>query len=440
MSLFDTAMIVQGFPVGEARTRMQALTRLSADDLQAHNESQRWAIARHHYDHNPFYRSLVGGAFPSAWTDLPCVTKYDLQRPLSELIARGVPQNRLYVSSTSGSTGHPFFFAKDKLSHALSWELVRQRYALHGVRMNGLQARVYGIPLNASGYWKERLKDWIANRVRLPVFDLSEEALARFLAEFARRRFEYVYGYTSAVARLCEFVLTRNTTLKDLCPTLKAGIVTSEVCTPEDRATIARALGGPPVVNEYGASELGVLGFEWPDGVMRGSDELVHLETAPDEHGIPRLLCTSLTNTAFPMIRYAIGDAVELDRVEGRTVIRSIEGRVNDFAVLPSGKVSAGLTFYYIARRALETSDRIREFVVRQVGPGAFVFDVVARQPLTTDDLAQMQDNMDRYLEPGLTFEINYVDAIQRGRNGKLRHFTNTMPAAPAGSETAAAR
>ena len=159
---------------------------------------------------------------------------------------------------------------------------------------------MYGIPLNSVDYWKERLKDRIANRVRFPVFDLSDQVLAKLLASFKRHRFEYLYGYTSAIARFSAFVLRQGITLKDVCPSLNACIVTSEVCVPEDRETIAAALGGPPVVNEYGASELGVLAFEHPNGEMRSSEELVCLETSPDEYGVPRLLCTSTDQCSIP--------------------------------------------------------------------------------------------------------------------------------------------
>ena len=108
-------------------------------------------------------------------------------------------------------------------------------------------------------------------------------------------------------------------------------------------------------------------------------------------------------------------------------MLEEIDGRVNDFAVLPSGRVAAGLTFYYIARRVLESEARIKEFVVQQTNPDRFVFDVVSERRLERREVRLLQDSLDRYLEPGLSLEVNYVDSIQRGPNGKLRHFTSLV-------------
>jgi phenylacetate-CoA ligase len=53
-----------------------------------------------------------------------------------------------------------------------------RRYGWYGIDLNkSYQARFYGIPMDFIGYQKKRIKDFLSNRFRLPVFDLSNPSL-----------------------------------------------------------------------------------------------------------------------------------------------------------------------------------------------------------------------------------------------------------------------
>ena len=103
--------------------------------------------------------------------------------------------------------------------------------------------------------------------------------------------------------------------------------------------------------------------------------------------------------------------------------LKGLKGRTNDTIILPSGKKSAGLTFYYISRSILEKSGVLKEFIIRQEALDSFVFDVVTDRDLTDDEKIQIQQNLEKYLETGLKCKINRVDKIIRPSNGKLKHF-----------------
>lgn len=426
MNLFENAIELQGYPLRRAKRMLADIHALENADFTKWQLSQRWQIVEHHIRHNPFYSQLTRGKAPASWHDLPVLQKSDFQRPLDRLLSAGLTRKQVYVASTSGSSGHPFVFAKDKLCHALSWATDAYYYGMYHLRTNSRQARFYGIPMNPSGYWFEKAKDWIANRVRFPVFDLSPRALERFMRRFRRERFDFVYGYTSAVVLFARFLLERQVVLKEMCPSLQICILTSEVCTGEDKKLVETAFG-VGVVREYGASELGMMAFEKPSGVFRCCEETIFFETAPGEDGTSHLLCTSLFNKAFPLIRYRIGDSVTFGQEDGRKSIVAIDGRVNDVVVLPSGKVSAGLTFYYISRRVLESSACLREFVVRQTRRDTFVFDVVADRQLKNSEIMELRRAMDMYLEPGLNLQVNYVEQIPRKGQGKIKHFFSEL-------------
>lgn len=439
MSLFEQYMRARGFNLPLAAAALSRERWRSPVELEAWRSQARWKIARFHEARNGFYRKKIGGSLPGRWEDLPVMTKADYQAPLPSMITDGYAAEGLYVANTSGSSGHPFSFAKDKDAHARTWALIQERYGWHGLTLSSLQARFYGIPLERIPYLKEKAKDVLMGRVRFPVFDLSDATLERFLLRFHHRSYAYVYGYTNSLVLFARFLKRRGTVLKSICPSLKVCITTSEVCTPEDRAILAGSFG-IPVVNEYGASEVGIIAFESPAGEWLVSEENLFVETVNDRgdpvaEGEPgSLLVTDLHNRAMPFIRYSIGDigvlaSSEQDGDLHRKRIVSLQGRVNDTIVLPSGKRSPGLTFYYISRSILESSGVLREFIIRQTSLSEFVFDIVSDRALTAEEEAAIRAKMDLYLEPGLHLTIRRVPAINRPPSGKIKHFYSELVA-----------
>ena len=432
MDLFEGVLRMQGYPLSRAKALYGRLCKMAPAALAAHRKQQRWEIFTHHWTNNEQYRRKVGRK-PAGWEELPIMTKKDFQRPMAQLLSRPYKSAAVYIGNTSGSSGHPFYYAKDKFCHALTWVQIRHLYAQYGLGLRSRQARFYGIPLRGLSHWKERAKDWVANRMRFPVFDLSEAVMRRWLERFRKNDFEYVYGYTSSLVRFARFCQEEGVLLKNLCPSLQYCIVTSELCTPEDREILEKGFG-LTVVNEYGVSEVGLIAFENPQGRWKLCDELLYIEVV-NEEGQPvspgepgQILATALYNRAMPFIRYQVGDVGVLERgADGQLNLKELVGRTNDFVRLPSGRVSPGLTFYYISRRLLEKKEFINEFIIRQTAPDTFEFVIHAKRPLTEADRQLIQTGLDEYLEPGLKLKITEVDHIERPKSGKIKHFYSAL-------------
>jgi phenylacetate-CoA ligase len=309
----------------------------------------------------------------------------------------------------------------------MTYALIANRYGWHGLSLNQKQARFYGIPLSGSSRLVEQTKDLIANRVRFPVFDLSDEKLKKFSLSFASQKFNYLYGYTSALILFAQYLVTENRVLKQICPSLSACIVTSEVCTSENKNLLELAFG-IPVLNEYGASELDVIAFTDKSGDWILSEENLFVEIL-DENNQPapygqegKIVITSLHNRAFPMVRYEIGDIGSIERAIKCRLLH-LSGRTNDVIKLPSGKKAAGLTFYYVSRSILESGGALKEFVIKQTSLDTFVFEVVADSPIPPDSEMKIRSAMKLYLEDGLNLKINRVAKIDRPIAGKIKHF-----------------
>jgi len=419
MNLQSIVFSLKRFPLRKAASELNKLNNLSVEELKLQTEKKRWEIVRHHFAHTAYYKHKLGGHLPEHWNELPVLTKKDFQGSIDTLLSDGFTRGNTYIGNTSGSSGHPFYFAKDKFTHALTWRYIHDSYALYGIHPGDLQARFYGIPLEKKKFLLEQTKDLVLNRVRFTVFDLSEHVLDEFIIRFKQKPFKYIYGYTNSIVLFCRHLLKKNIRLKDICPSLQVCIVTSEVCTPEDKILIEEATG-TSVVKEYGASELCLIAFENPDGYWRINTKTIFVEQTDDG----RLLCTSLYNKACPMIRYEIGDMGQIDYDKnGNPYLSALLGRTNDTIVLPSGKVSPGLTFYYISRSILESKGTLKEFIIRQTATDTFVFDIVCDGELDSDVAEEIAQKAELYLEKGLRIVLNKTDEIKRPASGKIKHF-----------------
>lgn len=423
LSLFEILMYMQGYNINVDYSKIINLKKKSFAGYQEWLLKKKWDIVNYHFNNNNFYKGLISHELPNVWEKLPKVTKGNLQNDIRSIIPENIKINNLYISNTSGSSGHPFYFAKDKRAHARAWAYWKNRYEDLGLSLNSKEARFYGIPKDLKGYFTEKIRDIVLNRVRFPIFDLSDNVMMEFVKKFEKNKFEYIYGYTNSILLLANYLKKNNLNLKNICPSLKLTIVTSEVCESNDRRKIRDYIGAP-VKNEYGASEIGYIAYECDSNIWHVCKENIFVEH--DMNG--NILITDLFNKAYPIIRYAIGDIGKVVQEvcncgKEDILIVDFDGRRNDTIKLPSGAISPGLTFYYISRSILESSGYIKEFIIRQTSLVCFEFDIVSDKKIEKEMIKDLKSKMNQYLEPGLDLKVNLVKKINRPSIGKIKHF-----------------
>ncbi len=436
VDLFNWTLQFKGFDIAFAKAELARIQSIPEDQYQSYIEEKKQAIVAYHKQHNAFYKQLTSQQKSNAWDDLPVLTKAHLQQPLQERLSNEYTRKNVYVNKTSGSSGHPFIFAKDKASHALSWASFQDRYAWFDLDINtSKQARFYGIPLDFMGYRKERLKDWLGNRYRFPIFDLSEPQLKKIHQKFTATAFEYLNGYTSSIVLFAKYLKQHQIILKESCPTLKACIVTSEMLFESDKALMEIQFG-VPVINEYGASELGLIAFQNSQDAFQVDSELLYVEILDDQnmpvpHGESgRIVITSLYNKAHAFIRYDIGDVGTLSRksTPKKPILEKLTGRTNDIARLPSGKIVPGLTFYYVTKSVIEEDGNVSEFVIEQTALDTFKVIYTAQRALTPEEEETIKLATYKYLEEGLRVLFEKVEKMDRSKRGKLKQFVSKLP------------
>ena len=320
----------------------------------------------------PFYATTAwqaAFALPSPHlTDLPRVTKSQLREhspegflpaglDLKTLLARGLIEEE----STSGTSG-----ASVRVVFGKTWWAEQERRAL--VR-NPFLADLFGVSpslrravlttpgcsgVSCYNRWlnldQRTLGDSLfVNQSRIP-FTLGEEKLAGMAKEVADwvptfLDVDPVHG--ARFALYCE-----RHGLK--FPSLQFILTSYEYTSVVHRAIMERVFG-VPVINLYGSSETGHLLVEHDD-VMLASPETAHLESTSAD-GLGELLVTTLTNPYLPLLRYEIGDFVELTpggyRVHGRKrdALRGADGKILTTRMIDQAFTEIGGIAHYQLRQ-----------------------------------------------------------------------------------------
>lgn len=428
---FEWSLRLKGFPVKEAKKTQAIIDGFGTNDYSNYLSKQLQSIVAFHLKHTPFYSTLCQDIDTSNWAEIPVITKANLQQPLANRLSDKYTIKTVHKHKTSGSSGTPFEFAKDNFAHAMTWVTFMQRYSWFNIDLNtSKQARFYGIPLDTKSYYKERLKDWLGNRYRFSVFDLSDVALNKILQKFKRTKFDYINGYTSAIVQFAKFLERKNIILKEVCPTLKVCIVTSEMLFDDDKKLLEKQFN-ITVVNEYGAAELGLIAFQDQQDQWLVNSNHLYVEILDDNNQpVPygttgKIVITDLYNRAHPFIRYQIGDLGSLSEKSTlqHPILESLTGRTSDFISLPSGKIAAGLTFYYVTKTVIDKEANVKEFIVEQTEIDTFKIDYVANEALNSSQQKAVQTAVDKYLEPNLNLVFEHKAILEREISGKLKQF-----------------
>ena len=435
LNLFDISLQINGFPIRKAQRLLKTIQQKSALEFEHYLNQKKKDIINYHLNHNTFYKSFAKNANVDDWNSIPIMTKRDLQQPLRNRLSRGYNIKSVYVNKTSGSSGDPFIFAKDKFCHALTWANFIDRYNWFDLNLNtSRQARFYGIPLNKKGYYKERLKDLLSGRYRFSVFDLGDTEFEKNLNIFKSTAFEYINGYTSSIVQFAKFLKRKDIVLNSICPTLKACIVTSEMLYESDKQLLETQFN-IPIINEYGAAELGLIAFQNQNNEWQINHEDLYVEVLDKNNvSLPygeegKIVITSLYNKAHPFIRYELGDVGVLKESSSlqKPILEKLIGRTNDIAILPSGKKAAGLTFYYITKSIIEDDGNVKEFMIEQLTRNNFIVRYVASGILSQEKIKAITDAFETYLEPNLKVVFKKEKQLNRSNRGKLKQFISHL-------------
>lgn len=421
---------------GRLLREMKRRDEADIDQLYAIQSVRLTSIVRFAFRQVRYYRDyalntgLEVGSVRShdALSELPIVTREEVQRRRSDFLPHGWRNPIVHHACTSGTTGTPLSYRLSMRDRAVGLALMYRGWGYSGYRLGDRVLLLAGRSLGSSYCVRDlHLADHARNLVRLSAFDMTEKALGLYVAVLNQKRPAYIRGYPSALRVLARWVLHKG----GLTWQPHAVLTTAEVLLPEVRSEISRALGCP-VFDGYGLNDGGVSAFECEFhcglhvDTERSILEVVDNEGNPLAEGTGRIIATTLTNYAMPLLRYDTGDIGELVRHQcscgrQRPLLKAIHGRSTDVLVTPEGKLLHGWFFVYLLR---DMSRYVAEFEVVQETVTDVSIVLVPTSEYNSDVEGWLREVI-REFSPAWIVRIHTVEALQRV-DGEKRKYVRT--------------
>jgi phenylacetate-CoA ligase len=255
-------------------------------------------------------------------------------------------------------------------------------------------------------------------------YHLSADTFISYLDELNARQLPWLHGYPSSIALLASLMLEAGRRLDYPIRWITTG---AENLLPQQVGLIEQAFGVAPV-QHYGMAE-GVANIsQYTDGRLYVDEDYAAVEFLPNDGGGYAIVGTNLTNHAFPLLRYQVGDIAELpDAASTQTggfpgrLVASIDGRQEDYVILRNGARVGRMDHIFKDMTA------VREAQIVQLEPGSIVVRVVRGQKYGEQDESRLRREFADRLGNQADVRLEYVDQLAKTSRGKLRFVVSEV-------------
>ena len=325
------------------------------NELKAYQLDRLKLILNHAYSNVPFYRNSFDRLKikPSDFKNiedikkLPVLTKKDLKSNFKLLMAKNIKRFNPVLCKTSGTSGEPVEFYLDKYSNILEFCYYWRYWSWAGYKLGSSFAEFsihYFLNTDISSLSHH---SFITNRLILNPAQISYSSLKKYVEEIEKYRPLYLKGspFTIYIFSL----LLEKAGYKDM--RFKAVFTTGELLFPYQREKIEKVFNCR-ILDSYGHMERTAAICQCLSGSYHVNSEYGILEfneadkdSGYEGQGAREAIGTSLHNFAMPLIRYKIGDLIEMDLNNNRChcgrslpVVKKIYGRSQDAIVTRDGR------------------------------------------------------------------------------------------------------
>jgi phenylacetate-CoA ligase len=277
--------------------------------------------------------------------------------------------------------------------------------------------------LKRNRFWKT---DNYYNVRYFSTFHLKEEFIGIYAENLRKYKPEFLIGFPSSMLEIARFGLKNNIPPPE---NIKAIFPTAESITHETR-TVLESFFKAKVYDQYASSEGAPFIYEC-------KNQNLHLELQSgvfevlDENdnyaNIGRLVITSFTTSGTPLIRYDIGDSIELsdgicDCGNHNPLVKEILGREDDFIFSPqNGKINLGNI-----SNTLKDTQGIKKFQVIQNEINTILLKISIDEKLYNKKIEKILiKNWRDRIGSEMNIKIELVYKIEVERSGKYRIVKN---------------
>lgn len=426
---------VRGERVDRCLAELEVNQHLPQGEIARLQEAKRRRLIGFVLEKNDYFKRKYSG-FDALddFVRLPLLSKQELRENYQRLVTPGL-EGTVSLAKTSGSTGEPLKFYRDKTLFAYTLASVYRAHRWYGLDIGAKEAMLWGIPANRANRLKMWGRDLVLNRFREVQYNLDPYVLERFYRDVIRKRPEYLFGYSSMVYEFALFLLERGLPATTLG--LKGIICTAESIHDYQRATM-ESVFACNVISEYGAAETGIISYQCKRGRHHVSDDCVLVEVLDDDgQPVPvgevgKVTVTALHSFAAPIIRYQLGDLAILtnDRCDcgvNLSLIDKIVGRTSGVIVTPQGKCFHSIALYYIMKAYADRFGGVRQFRVRQTHIDRLEFHIAAGPEFGRESQLWLEREAREKFGAAMRSEFFIHDRLERSASGKLSDFETDL-------------
>lgn len=358
---------------------------------------------------------------------LPLITKEDIRKNVDNIIT--APKNKLIKMGTGGSTG------KSMIYYTSAYDMSRKIAYLdffkeqHGVYKGMRRVSVGGkkiIPNNQKNkiFWRFNKP---LNQLMISAYHADGENLKYYIQKFNEFKPESIDGFTTVIHRIAKYILENDIKL-EFKPL--AIFPTAETLTDEMRLDMEKAFQCP-VRNQYASSEGAPFITENKFGEFEINVETGVFEFEHVQDNIYELIVTGFYTTSTPLLRYKIGDAVELKEpllsnyTQKDIKIKRIIGRNNDFLLSKDKGIVTNINLS-TAIRTLGNDIIESQFIQDNLDLIDINLIVSAES-----DKKQIKKKLESELKvrfgDDTKFHFNFVDKLEQTKGGKTRFTINRI-------------
>ncbi|SDH45453.1 phenylacetate--CoA ligase family protein [Myroides phaeus] len=363
---------------------------------------------------------------------LPIISKEVLRNNIKEFYTIDVSKG--IVSKTGGTTGKSLeviysrnnmqerFAMLDDFRNRFGYKLGKRTAWFSGKDLLNVR------DLSKNRFWKT---DYLYKVRYYSTFHIKEEYLRYYVEDLIKFQPEYFVGFPSTILEIAKYGLKHRYSYP--VGVTKAIFPTAETITDEMRECI-ESFFKCKIYNQYASSEGAPFIFECSEGnlhleLQSGVFEVLDDNNEPSHTG--RLVITSFTTEATPLIRYDIGDSITLeDKLKkcscgnNNPLVKEILGRIDDFVFSPeNGKINLG----NVSNTLKDTKGIIRFQVIQNKLDSIDILLEIDTKIYSKEIESRFVRNWRDRIGNSMNLNISYVKEIPVEKSGKFRIVKNNI-------------
>ena len=360
----------------------------------------------------------------SELSKLAVTTKDDI-RHIAQFMSSEAWQHDIRKKNTSGSTGVPLTFYRDRSYVLLGSAGTCRNMALAGWCPGHAIGYIWGYEREVENL-RKRIKSWFSRVYYMNAFRQCDRSMEQWVRLLKSAKVRHLYGYPSSLYVFGQFVLEHGIDLP-----MNAVFCTAEKYFAFERRLIEKAFRCKSY-DYYGSSEIQNAAFECTKGNMHVSSDFVVLEAQrpasgdAGENGTTEIIATSLHNRCMPFIRYETGDyGCLLDRRcdcgINTPLVRIDGGSKYDFLVTPRGTVHGA-----VLERVFNKIADVRRYQIVQHAVGRYTIRCEIARGVDTGSVKALVEKrgmevLEEIMQIPVRIDFEYPERIEAGPGGKYR-------------------